>query len=142
MFLVMGYRGNKAAAIKEAYIKKFNEMEERLHVRQEMIDDFPRLTDAISQAHNPPKFYHFSTELDMINRESIGMTAKSFRELHGISKDDGIRAHLPLEQARLIRDCQQIDWGMFEAGLSYEQRKAAIHNYCAKVKGIPATLNG
>ena len=27
MFLAMGYRGKKAAAIKEAYIKRFNEME-------------------------------------------------------------------------------------------------------------------
>ena len=27
MFLVMGYRGKKAAALKELYIKRFNEME-------------------------------------------------------------------------------------------------------------------
>lgn len=30
MFLVMGYRGTKAAAIKEAFIERFNEMEARL----------------------------------------------------------------------------------------------------------------
>lgn len=28
VFLVMGYRGKKAASFKEAYIKRFNEMEE------------------------------------------------------------------------------------------------------------------
>ena len=45
MFLAMGYRGKKAAAIKEAYIKRFNEMEMFIRTLVETRQEFPLLTD-------------------------------------------------------------------------------------------------
>ena len=41
VFLVMGYRGKKAAAFKEAYIKRFNEMEEFIKDLLEARTEFP-----------------------------------------------------------------------------------------------------
>lgn len=35
VFLIMGFTGRKAAAFKEAYIARFNEMEAELEARQE-----------------------------------------------------------------------------------------------------------
>ncbi|WP_172806611.1 Rha family transcriptional regulator [Escherichia coli] len=41
MFLVMGFTGKKAARLKEAYIEKFNSMEEELHKRPPAAQNSP-----------------------------------------------------------------------------------------------------
>ncbi|WP_146756162.1 Rha family transcriptional regulator, partial [Shigella sonnei] len=41
MFLVMGFTGKKAARLKEAYIEKFNAMEEELHKRPPAAQNSP-----------------------------------------------------------------------------------------------------
>lgn len=62
VFLVMGYRGKKAASFKEAYIKRFNEMEEFIKYLLEARTEFPLLTDNIQLLHEKPMHYHFSPE--------------------------------------------------------------------------------
>lgn len=54
VFLVMGYRGKKAASFKEAYIKRFNEMEEFIKYLLEARTEFPLLTDNIMLLHERP----------------------------------------------------------------------------------------
>lgn len=72
------------------------------------------------------KHYHFSNEYDLINRIALGMTAKQFRVNHGIAANESIRDYLsPMEMA-CITHLQNIDTGLIEAGLSYEQRKARL----------------
>ena len=68
VFLTMGYRGKKAAAIKEAYIKRFNDMEQFIRDYLLARDDFGPFTQAILDAHDEPKSYHYSNEYDLINR--------------------------------------------------------------------------
>ena len=79
--LVMGFTGQKANQFKEAYIRRFNEMEAQIKYLQSLREQHPQLTAAIQSVHDTPKFYHFSNEMDMLNRLAIGMTAKQFREL-------------------------------------------------------------
>ena len=55
MFLVMGYRGKKAAAIKEAYIKRFNDMERLIGTLVETRQEFPLLTASIKLIHEHPR---------------------------------------------------------------------------------------
>ena len=66
VFLVMGYRGRKAAAFKEAYIKRFNDMEDYIKSVQTAKMDYPALTQAIKETHDEPKSYHFSNELNLL----------------------------------------------------------------------------
>ena len=47
MFLVMGYRGKKAAKFKELYIQRFNEMEKTIKSLVEARQDFPLLTETV-----------------------------------------------------------------------------------------------
>ncbi|MDR3599369.1 MAG: Rha family transcriptional regulator [Desulfosporosinus sp.] len=68
VFLVMGYRGKKAAAFKESYINRFNEMEVFIKSRYLARLEYPELTDAIKSMHAEPKFFHYSNEADLINR--------------------------------------------------------------------------
>lgn len=134
MFLVMGYRGKKAAAIKEAIIKRFNDMEEFIKRLAESRLMFPDFTEAIRNAHDEPQFYHFSNECDMINRIVLGMSAKQFRELHGLNKGDSIRPFITEEQVRDIHVLQNMDAALMDTDFTAEQRRELIAKYHAKKK--------
>lgn len=134
VFLVMGYRGKKAAQFKEAYIKRFNEMETFIRTLIETRREFPELTDNIKLLHDNPKPYHFSNECDMINRLVIGMTAKQFRESHGIKPGETIRPYLTDEQIRLMNSLQKADIGLLISTPNYEDRKRRLEWYKSKLE--------
>ena len=128
MFLVMGYRGKKAAAIKEAYIKRFNEYEQYIKNYVLNRDDFAPFTQAILDAHENPKSYVYSNECNMINRIVLGMDAKHFREIHGLGEVQSIRPFLNHSQARAIRKLQVEDIRLLYRGFRFQQRKNALYN--------------
>lgn len=132
-FLVMGYRGKRAARFKEDYIKRFNQMEAFIRTLVETRRDYPLLTENIQLLHENPKPYHFSNECDMINRLVTGMTAKQFRELHGLKKGDSIRPYLTDEQIFLMNALQKVDIGLMLSVPDYEARKRHLEWYKAKL---------
>lgn len=132
-FLVMGYRGKKAARFKEAYIRRFNEMESFIRTLVATRQDFPELTENIKLLHDSPRPYHFSNECDMINRLVTGMTAKQFRETHGLKKGETIRPHLTDEQIWLMNALQKADIGLLISTPIYEERKRRLEWYKAKL---------
>lgn len=128
----MGYRGKKAAAIKEAYIKRFNEMERFIKTIVECRHEFPLLTENIKLVHDNPRQYHFSNECDMLNRIVIGMTAKKFREIQGLNKGTSIRPYLTPEQVDLLDTLQKVDAGLLISTPDFEQRKRYLEWYVHK----------
>lgn len=138
-FLVMGYRGKKAAAFKEAYITRFNEMEAFIKSLQTAKLEFPAFTNAIMEAHEEPKHYHFSNEINMINRIVLGMDAKHFKEQHGLDKSiPSIRPYLNTEQIEAIEALQRIDIGLIVAGLDFDNRKSILSGSFAR-RGLLAS---
>ena len=132
-FLVMGYRGKKAARFKEAYIRRFNEMESFIRTLVATRQDFPELTENIKLLHDSPRPYHFSNECDMINRLVTGMTSKQFRESHGLKKGETIRPHLTDDQIWLMNALQKADIGLLISTPIYEERKRRLEWYKAKL---------
>ena len=132
-FLVMGYRGKKAARFKEAYIRRFNEMESFIRTLVATRQDFPELTENIKLLHDSPRPYHFSNECDMINRLVTGMTAKQFRETHGLKKGETIRPHLTDDQIWLMNAIQKAAIGLLTSTPIYEERKRRLEWYKAKL---------
>ncbi len=128
-FLAMGYRGKKAAAFKEAYIKRFNEMEKFIHTLVETRQQFPLLTEQIKIVHENPRPYHFSNECDMLNRIVLGKTAKQFREEYGLEKGESIRPYLTPEQITALNTLQTVDIGLLLAIPDYESRKRQLEWY-------------
>lgn len=128
VFLVMGYRGKKAAQFKELYIKRFNDMEKHIERLVTARHDFPILMEQIKLIHDEPKAYHFSNECDMINRLVTGMSAKQFRDAHGIEKGQSIRPYLTPEQVELMEKLQRIDAGLLVAVPEYEKRKELLED--------------
>lgn len=124
--LTFGYSGKKAMAFKEVYINRFNQMEQFIKSFLATRFEFPDFTDAIVNAHEEPKHYHFSNEINMIYSIVLGMNATKFREINGLEKGCVIRPYLNLEQTKNIELLQRTDIGLLDAQLSYEERKSLL----------------
>lgn len=135
-FLVMGYRGKKAAQFKETYIERFNEMERFIRTLVNARQDFPLLTANIKLLHENPKRYHFSNECDMINVLVTGMKAKQFRQIHGLEKGQSIRPYLTPSEIELLDALQRADIGLMIALPDYHQRKRHLEWYKDRLLGV------
>ncbi|OME12785.1 Rha family transcriptional regulator [Paenibacillus odorifer] len=128
-FLVFGYRGKKASRFKEAYIKRFNQMEDFIYSLQSAKAEYPALTAAMKDYKGNPKPHHFINEADMINRVVLGLSAKKFREANGIPDKQSIRPYLTTEQIRGIEEIQRVDVGLLVAAIDYDERKRILTQY-------------
>jgi Rha family phage regulatory protein len=135
-FLVMGYRGKKAAVFKIAYIRRFNEMEAQIAERDASKDEFRPFTDAIAFSHGEPKSYHYSNECNMINKLILGQTAKQFKESRGLVDVESIRPYLTSIQAADIRALQMADIGLLASGVEFQERKRALAEYHGRRKVV------
>lgn len=135
VFLVMGYRGKKAAQFKEDYINRFNQMEQFIKSLLAAKMEFPAFTNAVMAAHEEPKHYHFSNEINMIYRVVLGTDAKSYREINGIDKGAVIRPFLGLEEIKAIENLQRIDIGLIFTIPDFQQRKKLLTDCFEKLKG-------
>ena len=124
--LVMGFNGKKADQFKEKYIERFNQMEAHILMIQSLRDQYPKLTDAIQEVYDNPKFYVYSNEADMLNKIAFGMTSKQFRETYHIDKPEPIRPHLDRYSAELLDHLQHIDVGLVYGMLPFEERKQKL----------------
>lgn len=134
VFLAMGYRGKKAAHFKELYIRRFNEMESFIRTLVSARQEFPLLTENIRLINDNPKPYHYSNECDMLNRIVLGMTAKQFREAHGIEKKTSIRPYLTQEQIDLLETLQKVDIGLLLSVPDFQARKRYLEWYAERLK--------
>nr|DAV63729.1 MAG TPA: regulatory protein [Caudoviricetes sp.] len=96
--------------------------------------EFPEFTNAIMNAHEEPKHYHFSNEINMINKIVLGVTAKEFKEQNGIDKSvNSIRPYLNEEQIKAIETLQRFDIGLITMIEDYQERKEMLTNYFMKL---------
>lgn len=132
IFLAMGYRGKKAAQLKESYIAAFNQMEQFIKTLSSARQDYPLLTDNVKMLHEEPKPYHFINECNLINQVALGMTAKAFRKAHSIDEASSIRPYLTPEQIALVDALQKVDIGLLLSVPDYMQRKRMLEWYKMK----------
>ena len=126
-FLVMGYKGKKAAEFKEAYIKRFNDMAEFITVLTDVKKDFPEFTEAVKLAHAEPKPYHYINEINMLYSLVLGQTVQSFKKQHGITSGN-VRDCLTTEQLLQFRKLQRADIGLLMVVPERVQRKEILQN--------------
>ena len=137
--LAMGFTGKKALQFKELYMRRFNDMEKFIKVLVDTRADFPKLTRQIQLLHPDAKPYHCSNECDMLNRIVLGMTAKQFRELHGIPKGESIRPYLRDDQVAMLNCLQDIDYGLLLGVPDYQQRKRQLEWWAVNNAGSYGT---
>lgn len=131
--LAMGFTGDKALRWKIQYAEAFNQMESFIKSLQTAKLEFPAFTNAIMEAHEEPKHYHFSNEINMINRIVLGMDAKRFKEKQGLDKNiPSIRPYLDAGQIEAIEALQRIDIGLIVSGMDFDSRKQLLSATFAK----------
>ncbi|WP_280564838.1 KilA-N domain-containing protein [Chromohalobacter sp. 48-RD10] len=109
------------------------------------------LTDAVKYSRldqgKVVKHYHFSNEYDLVNRIVLGCSSKQYRERHGIPSGQPVRDHLTPGEIETIAHLQNVDTGLIEAGLTFEQRKQRLSRIymrrhasrlCAEVQRLEA----
>ena len=99
---------------------------------QSLREQHPQLTAAIQSVHENPKFYHYSNEMDMLNKIVLGMTAKQFREANHIPAEAPIRPYLSATDAELLNRLQIFDVGFVVAIPDYNQRKQMLEYQAMK----------
>lgn len=107
---------------------KLAEKESLKATRQESKLEYKPMTNAIKEAHEEIKPYHFSNEADLINRIALGMTANKFRKHHEIEKGEAIRDYMTVCQLNCIIDLQRANTVYIEDGLGFEERKVKLTN--------------
>lgn len=137
MFLAMGYRGKRAAALKEAYISEFNRMRSFIQQLTEAKADFKEVTEAIKLTKPDHHAYDFTNEFNMIDIVVLGITAKKFKTANNISADEhSIRPYLTPEQLEGIDRMQKFDASLIIMGAVYEDRKKALIEYWKRIQGM------
>jgi len=91
--------------------------------RLESKTGFLPMTNAIMYAHDSVKPYHYSNEVNMINKIILGMNSKAFKQKHGIQN---IRDAMNADQLEAINRLQIINTGLIEIGWEYHERKAEL----------------
>lgn len=104
-------------------LHRIEEEHRRKLARLESKTGFLPMTNAILEAHEDIKGYHFSNESNMINNIVIGLSAKKFKEEYGT---DSVRDHLTPEQLIRIKELQEINTSLIKIGAKYKERKEKL----------------
>ena len=127
--IAFGFTGKKAAKFKEAFIKRFNDMEAWIKERKALRDDTAKLTDAIQAREaqtgrvNP---YAYSNEQNLIYRIALGADKKNWLKINGYPLDDELRPHLSKEQLALVDELTADNATMIKLGMDFQTRKAKL----------------
>lgn len=131
VFLVMGFTGKKAAVFKEAYIKRFNEMEQWLFLRVEnkQIQDF--FADAVKEYEEsqPPQYrrpHAYAIENNLVYIAALGATKKQWLIQQHLPADSEIRNHLDYQQLQRVDDIIHEAMRLLKLGFLYHERKAKL----------------
>ncbi len=124
-FLVMGFRGKKAAEFKEAYIKQFNEMREWISKREHLSTNQHILNDAI-QMRFDGKHFAYSRENNLVYIVALGATRKKWLADNLYPNDVEIRECLNAKQLQLV-ELLTIENAVFiKLGMNYTDRKTRL----------------
>lgn len=89
-------------------------------------DEYLPMTNAIKEAHEEIKPYHFSNEADLINRIVLGCTASKYRKDHEIEKNESIRDYLNQAEIDCVIALQRANTVYIEDGLDFQERKEKL----------------
>ncbi|TNH03479.1 Rha family transcriptional regulator [Testudinibacter sp. TR-2022] len=138
-FLAMGFTGKKAARFKEAYIARFNSMENWIVNRENLKQDQNALGLAIQKyelisGKSDP--YAYSRENNLLYIAAIGASKKKWLSDNGFPASDDIRQHLSEDEINLLDHLLKQNAMMIELFMTYAERKAALIQQAERYRQI------
>jgi len=117
-------------------VTRWEHLEIQIKSRQSAKLECRPMTDAILQLRNDEgketKPYHYSNEMNLINRIVLGVSSKKWKESHEIHKDKPIRDTLTPMQIQAIEKLQNMNTNLIELSYSYDDRKSQLNEYYEK----------
>jgi hypothetical protein len=115
----------------------FHNLEDYSHSRIDTKTGFRPLTNAIKESKSPnDKFYHYTNEVDMLNRIVTGYSAKRYKELYNV---ESVRDNLTPEQIKLLDKLQIHNTVMIDQEFDFETRKQKLKDFACRKFSI---ING
>lgn len=145
--LAMGYNGDKAMAFKEAYIKRFNEMEQV--IKESMMARYAskcirrELTDTIKE-HNLNEKYHghaYSLFTDLVYKYALGMNCKQLKAKLELDEEDNLRDFLSESELKKVKRIEKLVESYTDLGFTYEQAKKSLEQHFDIIKTIDNVYN-
>lgn len=140
VMLVMGYTGKKAMGFKEAFLRRFCEMEQHIQALQELKDKHPMLMDAIKNSRENPNSHDYINEVNMLNCIALGMSAKKYRQVKGLRDDQPIRQCITPQEASLMEYLVTLDIGFQYTVKDYHERKKKLEGLAREWREKAARL--
>ena len=125
----------ESKSVRRFVLAKIKELELKLQstrlfalTRKTSKDEFLPMTNAIAEAHEEIKPYHFSNESDLINRIILGCTASKYRKDNDIEKGEAIRDYFTQCQVDCVVALQRANTVYIEDGLDFQERKIKLQS--------------
>lgn len=115
-----------AVSLDEWVEQRLSEERDRQQARLAARTGYLPMSQAVFEAHDPVKPYHFSNEADLINRIVLGSSAKKFKNIHGV---DSVRDALSASQIYWIDRLQRLNTSLIELGMDYATRKDVLRDH-------------
>ena len=112
-----------AVAMDKSLIEFIRKEQYRKMGRLEAKTGYRPLTDAIMEAHDPCKFYHYTNEADLLNFVITGKTAKKIREEFGVDNPRDIYSG---QQLNALNNLQRANTVFIQMGYEYDIRKQML----------------
>lgn len=137
MVLLTGYDAKRRSIVVKRWLtleaenaRLKSQEQERIADRQAARLECHVMTDSLqeirAEAGKGTKGFHYSNEMEMINRIVLGMTAKKYRVAHKINSIDAIRDRLNLFQVKMVQLLQATNTALIQCDMSYKDRKKKL----------------
>lgn len=147
--LVMGFTGKKAMAFKEAYIKAFNRMEQKLKKLQTeeqkriAIREAGKLarrtmTDEIRDSGENERMHGhgYSTYTQLSHKVALGENLNATKKRLGVSKKENVRDRLNSDELKQLDAVEGTVRNLLAMGLKYDAVKAVLETMQTRRKEL------